>query len=101
MKPQELTNWVDSIENTIRGIHDPQIQGSLTLLVAGLLEQIKIQEIEIDEWKHRAVGGTCRILSPGSACQCPLCSRDQKLNLLKNKLGQLDKDLTQILDILE
>lgn len=34
---------------------------------------------ESAEWKQRAVGGMCRMLSKGDACECSLCIRDKMI----------------------
>lgn len=43
---------------------------------------------ELAEWKHRAIGGTCRILSVGEACDCSLCQRDIEIAALKAELAE-------------
>lgn len=40
-------------------------------------------QAERDEWKHRAIGGTCKILSIGDKCECSLCLRDKGIMKLK------------------
>jgi len=37
---------------------------------------------QVAEWKHRAIGGTCRVLSD-PACDCPLCQRDRTIAALQ------------------
>ena len=46
-------------------------------------------EAEVAEWKHRAVGGTCRILSKDEECDCSICQRDRKINKLKGQVNRL------------
>ena len=43
------------------------------------------------EWKHRAIGGTCRILSKGDGCSCSLCARDREIERLRTVVGKLPK----------
>jgi hypothetical protein len=44
-------------------------------------------QAEIAEWKHRAVGGTCRILSDPD-CDCSLCKRDKEIERLRVELDK-------------
>ena len=37
---------------------------------------------QVSEWKHRAIGGTCRTLSDPD-CDCSLCKRDAQIARLQ------------------
>ena len=50
-------------------------------------DQIAALKAELAEWKHRAIGGTCRILSDEN-CDCSLCLRDAKLKALREQLAE-------------
>ena len=59
-----------------------------------LEDEVKRLRAEIAEWKHRAIGGQCRILSEGDKCDCSLCVRDAELERLRELCGSAAHWLT-------
>ena len=53
---------------------------------------------KIEEWKHRAIGGTCKILSLGEKCNCSLCFRDNIIYDLHKNLSRAEALLVRIRD---
>ena len=64
-------------------------EGGLAWCVVCALAEIDRLRIEVSEWKHRAVGGTCRMLFKGDACDCSLCRRDEAIAKLANERDML------------
>ncbi len=56
-------------------------------------------EAERDEWKHRAIGGTCKVLSLGDKCTCSLCVRDNKIVELEARLAEAEKIVGEVKDL--
>lgn len=54
-----------------------------------LIAEVERLQAEINEWRHRAVGGTCRILSKGDECDCSLCVRDAEIERLRASNSEL------------
>jgi len=71
--------------------------GGDALVLAGVVRRLeakigllhdRIDELkaEVAEWRHRAIGGTCRILS-NPDCNCSLCRRDREVERLQAQLA--------------
>lgn len=61
-------------------------------LIEEMDAEIKQLRIELAEWKHRTVGGTCQVLSKGDACDCSLCKRDAEIKRLQAIIANLHHD---------
>ena len=62
---------------------------SQTTIQMPITQKVMQLEDEVAEWKHRAIGGTCKILSQGSNCDCALCKRDKEIQRLTYIIEQL------------
>jgi len=51
--------------------------------ISNAIDEIERLRAEVAEWKHRVIGGTCRILSEGDKCNCALCIRDAEIEKLR------------------
>lgn len=62
----------------------------------GRIEQL---EKELADWKCRVVGhvdGACKIVSQGDECDCPLCSRDKRIDELEQQLTEAENRADEI-----
>ena len=78
MSEEEIKNSDENFEKTIK----PIINKAMSYF--DMEKKIKKLEIEVKEWKHRAIGGQCEVLSVGwEKCQCPICIRERLIEKLK------------------
>lgn len=67
--------------------------------LAAIEAELAAAQAEISEWKHRAVGGTCRALSEGSECQCSLCARDRHIAELEAALAASKAECSRLIAV--
>lgn len=80
----EITELLDVDARLIADSQATEIKRlrSEALSLSALRDKFDAMENELADWKHRAVGGTCRILSDPE-CDCSLCRRDKEIERLR------------------
>jgi hypothetical protein len=64
-----------------------------SIMIDKLKAKLAAATAEVLEWKCRAIGGQCKILSLGSACDCTLCKADNRNRELKAEVERLRTEL--------
>ena len=72
-------------DEQLEALRDGPAITDLRSQLAAAREECERLKTELAEWKHRAVGGTCRILSDPK-CDCSLCKRDAENERLKAEI---------------
>jgi len=74
----------------------------VTGLMINKLEQERDEaRRQAEEWKHRAIGGTCRILSEGDACDCAICRRDKEIAELSKQAAEAAARQRELIAVLQ
>jgi hypothetical protein len=71
----------------------PDVESVIREAIAEAINEMQAKllaaEQERDEWRHRAVGETCRVMSDPD-CRCSLCIRDHEIQQLRNLCGYVE-----------